>query len=159
MTTIPAFSAKMLRAPGLLKASEREMVAAAALAVTTATRASVSSATHGTNRLSGVGRKGVKVGVGFDVKGVQNPTAIVQARGPLHLIERDTKAHPIAPRRRRGKRALGNEGRGFGPVASAQHPGTKGKHPFEEGVNAGIAPAMRAADAVLGKTMFKVVRG
>lgn len=142
-TTLLGFAQRMAHAPEVLKATEKDMVRAAALAVTLAERESVSSATHGSNRLSGVGRKGAKLNVGFDLKG---STALVRARGPLHLIESDNKAHVIVPRRRRGRRALA--GNGFGPVASVNHPGTSGKHPWAKGLATGIPAAEKAARTV-----------
>jgi hypothetical protein len=140
----------MAKAPAVLQATTAEMVRAAALAVTVAERATLSSATHGSNRLSGVGRKGAKLSVGFDMKGSGNPTALVRARGPYHLIESDTKAHVIIPRRRR--RALA--GNGFGPVASVQHPGTKGKRPWAKGL-AASPPAVTKAVQVVGEKAVK----
>ena len=60
------------------------------------------------------------------------PTAIITFRGPFHLVERDTKPHLIGVRkRRRGgnqlKKALAFNGV---VVATAEHPGTKGKGIF-----------------------------
>lgn len=121
-----------------IAAELRKGVNEAALTVTLSTRAEIATATKGSNRLSGVGLRGAKVGAGFDVKGTQNPTALIRARGPLHLIERDTKAHVVAPRR---KQAL--FGAGFDhPVSHPiRTPGTKGKHPFEKGVDRAIPVA------------------
>ena len=85
----------------------------------------------GDGRLSGVGKKGAKVGARYDVKGSTNPTALITATGPMQLIERDTKAHTIPKPRRRGrKRYAVIDGHAY---ASAQHPGTRGKRPFEKG--------------------------
>ncbi len=158
MTTLTQFAGKMAKAPAQFEAVNRKIVAAAALAITTTVRAEIAIATHGSNRLSGVGRKGVKVGVGYDIKGTANPTALVQARGALHLIERNAKPHDIRPRKRGGKRALGNESKGFA-AASAHHPGTTGKHPFEKGVAAGVPVAMKAASTSVAQTLVKVVKG
>lgn len=108
-----------------------------------------------TSRLRGVGRSGARVGVRYDVRGVKNPTAIVRATGPFHLIESDTKAHEIAPRSRRrggGKRAVFTP---YGPKARVQHPGTKGRHPFARGVEASL-PAVRK---IMGSAMTSSIRG
>lgn len=157
--TVAQFAARTLRAPFILRETERKMVQAAALSVTTAVRAEIASATHGTNRLSGVGRRGAKVGVGYDMKGSANPTALVRARGPLHLIESNTAAHPIRPRKR-GKRVLANQASGFGPVASvANHPGTTGKHPFAKGVDRGLPAGIKAGQEVLHASIVSIVRG
>ena len=48
--------------------------------------------------------RGAKLGVGFDVKGDTNPTALVKARGPWQIIANPTRPHDISPRvRGRGK--------------------------------------------------------
>lgn len=72
---------------------------------------------------------GAKWGVGFDVKGFNNPSALVRVRGPVQLVDSPTKPHTIRPRRGRrgGKKALAFNGV---VKASAQHPGTKGKRAF-----------------------------
>jgi hypothetical protein len=82
--------------------------------------------------LSGVGRAGAKVGAKVDT--LKAGTVLVKVTGPYQLIERDTKAHR-EPRARRagGRRALLIPGVGY--RRSVQHPGTKGKHPFERAVN------------------------
>lgn len=136
-----------------LQAAQTRGIRQGALAVTTAIRAEIRADT-GDMRLSGVGRRGARVGARFDVKGTVNPTAIVTATGPLHLIERSTQPHPITPRGRRvskrwqnaaakgkadpskpiylaGAKALHFDGR-FS--MSAQHPGTGAKRPFARGV-------------------------
>lgn len=121
-----------------LAAAHRDGVTAAALLITRSVRQELGRAAPG-GRLGGVGRRGARISVGFDTpKSVVNPVALVRMRGPAHLIERDTKPHAIAPRRRRsrsgGRRALLVPG--VGMRASVQHPGTKGKHPWERGVRA-----------------------
>lgn len=106
----------------------------------------------GDMRLSGVGKRGARVGARYDIKGSTNPTALIRALGPIQLIERDTKPHLIVPRAsfvtrggvrvRQGRRsAAGRRLRGGRTAlliggnlrASAEHPGTKGQHPFQRG--------------------------
>ena len=125
--------------PDALQRAQVQGVRKSALLVTTAIRSEIRAAT-GDNRLSGVGARGARVGAQFDVKGTTNPTAIITAKGPLHLVERDTSPHLIIPRGRRvgkrGRRLKGGQvlhmsGGGF--ATSAEHPGTSGKHPFEKG--------------------------
>ncbi len=74
---------------------------------------------------------GGRVGVRYDVKGFDKPTALVKWFGPAHLVNNDTHAHRIAPKKRRGKKAIASSS--FGPFASAEHPGTRGKHFYEKG--------------------------
>lgn len=92
-------------------------------------------------RMSGVGRGGARVGVRYDIKGTNNPTSIIRATGPLHLLENPTKAHDIAPRRRRGrKRAVAFDGQVYGRV---RHPGTRGRKPFSKGIDRGRPKALK----------------
>lgn len=51
---------------------------------------------------------GARVGVKYDVKGTKNPTALVRAIGPLHLVENPIKPHMIIPK----KTGRGAKGRG-----------------------------------------------
>lgn len=116
--------------------------------------------------LSGVGKSGAKVGVTFNVKGTKNPTALVRATGPLHLLENDTSEHTIFARQvgrvqgrrtRENRRAakqqlydtlfggqtagfLGNAGREFAASGVVHHPGSRGKHPWSSAM-----PVVRAA--------------
>jgi hypothetical protein len=119
--------------PEELRRAQVRGVQKGALLVTRAIRAEIREATGGDNRLSGVGRRGARVGARYDVKGQVNPTAIVYATGPLHLIEHDTEPHDIQARnRRRGgtstmRFADGRFSR------TAEHPGTTGSRPFEKG--------------------------
>lgn len=123
----PAVLARKLRqAGGAVDGAARDGVFKSALVVKTSVLGELR-----VRRLSGVGRRGARVGVRFDVRGKTNPTALIRATGPVHLIERDTRPHKIAPR---GKKAKVLSIPGVGPRASAKHPGTKGKHPWERGV-------------------------
>lgn len=117
-----------------------------ALFVTTVIRGHIIAAT-GDGRLSGVGKKGAKVGASYKMYVKGEPYAVVRAKGPLHLIERDTSPHTIYPKGRtfeyatKGKRAGNVRRRGKGKAlkigenfrAYAEHPGTRGQHPFERG--------------------------
>jgi hypothetical protein len=97
-------------------------------------------------RLSGVGKRGAKVGVRYDIKGAKNPTAIVRATGPMHLIERSTKAHTIPRSRGRGRlKVLRLPGDVF--RRSVQHPGTRGRRPFGKGIERGRPLALKTLRA------------
>jgi hypothetical protein len=125
-----------------LNAAVKAGVFQAALAVTESVRQELPSS----GRLRGVGRRGAKIGVGFNIVGATNPVALVAARGPVHLIERDTAAHQITVRGR-GAAALSTPA---GPRRSVQHPGTTGQHPFEHGV----ARAVPVAEEIIRRTTF-----
>jgi hypothetical protein len=149
-----AFAAKMAKAPEVLKATEREMVQAAALSLTLAERASLSTATHGTDMLRGVGRSGAKLSVGFDIKGGRNPTALVRAKGPWQFIENKTAAHVIVSRR---GRVLAHGNKDGGPVASVNHPGTRtAKRTWQKGLDAGAGIAVAKASAIGESGMLRV---
>lgn len=86
--------------------------------------------------------------VRYDVKGTETPTALVRFTGPVHLVNSDTRSHPITPkgRGRRGKKALAFNGRAY---AAVRHPGTTGKHFFE----AGKVAANRTVPRVMADSM------
>lgn len=151
--TVAQFAERCLKAGAVMKVAEREMVRAAALTVTTAERSAISDATHGSMFLSGVGKKGAKVGASFLMLPSAQPTAVVRATGQLHLLERPTKAHTIVPKRRR---ALATH---VGVFARVQSPGTKGKHPWEKGLAVGLPLAEAAAVAGARQSVVKAVIG
>lgn len=80
----PAVAQRLL--PGVAMVAKREMTA------------SIQPATGGDMRLSGVGRRGARVGVRYRIA---DGKAYVTATGPLHLLEGGTQAHDVEPRRRR----------------------------------------------------------
>lgn len=91
-------------------------------------KVSVVAELGGVTRLRGVGKSGARIGVRYDQR---NKDVEVRMTGPAHLIERDTKPHPIGPRKKKALTLAGGQVRSF----VGDHPGTKGKHPFEKGVN------------------------
>lgn len=118
-------------------------LSAAALEFTGAVRRAYKGRTGGDGRLSGVGRNGARVGARFDKRG---GNMVVRATGPAHLIEGDTKAHRITPKKRRAsrKRAIATP---YGPRSSVQHPGTRGRPTFFPTVHATTKKAARAMAA------------
>lgn len=92
---------------------------------------------------------GAKWGVRFDVKGFNNPSALLKVVGPFHLVEGDTRAHRIyrkvARKKGRGSARINKQqalNEVFGGVGAyrggalklpegfrrvVNHPGTKGK--------------------------------
>ena len=92
---------------------------------------------------------GGKWGVGYDVKGFNNPTALVRYRGPFHLVDNPTKAHRIGPKRRRGR---GKKAVAFNGIVrrSVQHPGTRGKKSFP----AAKKKAERAVPIVMSRSVI-----
>lgn len=135
-----------------LRTAQARGVQKAALEAKTIINTEIRKVAGADMRLSGAGKRGARVGARYDIKGSTNPTALIRALGPIQLIERDTKPHLIAPRAsfvtrggvrvRQGRRsAAGRRLRGGKTAltiggnlrASAEHPGTKGRHPFQRG--------------------------
>jgi hypothetical protein len=112
------FAAKMRAAAFAIGFAEADGMRRAGLDVTTLLRGVVARMSGGDRRLSGVGASGARVGARFTQKGA---TVHVRATGPLHLVEHDTGAHAIYPKRKRAV-AYGGKVR-----AHTSHPGTKGK--------------------------------
>lgn len=156
--TMAQFANQMRDAPEVLRTQERAGVNQSALAITNTLRDYIRAASGGDMRLSGVGRRGAKVGARFDVKGTTNPTALIRATGPLHLVEGNTSAHriPREGRRRRGRaRVVVVNGH---PYAYVNHPGTWGKRPWARGSAVGIPKGIRAWSDVMSGFWLKVLR-
>jgi hypothetical protein len=151
--TLLDVAASASRMPEALQKGQKAGVSAAALVITREVRQRTRAATGGDMRLSGVGLRGARVGARYDVRGVENPVALVRATGPYHLLERDTRAHGIAPRKRRRTRALRFRDGTF--AASVQHPGTRGRHTFEKSVDAKRDEAARAFEQKIVQSVEK----
>src|SRR5690242_12676640 len=98
--SITTFVAKTQKMQDGLRTLEHRTVEVAALAVKTSVLAQMQAAGVDNGKLRGVGKRGAKVGVRYDIA---NNRALVRATGPFQLLERDTKAHQIP--RVRGARA------------------------------------------------------
>jgi hypothetical protein len=138
-----------------LRHFERNMVIFAAKAVKTSVQTQLGAAGVNNGKLRGVGKKGAKVGVRYDLVGKH---ALVRATGPFHLIERDTKAHrtPKVRGGRAKKRLVVIPGVGVRAFANVK--GTKGKHPWAKGVAAAGPAAHRAGAAAMAQTIAKAYR-
>lgn len=140
------------RLPDELQKGQRRGVAKAALTVTRGIRGEIKTATGGDNRLSGVGRKGARVGAKYDIHGTANPTATIRATGPLHLIEHPTSAHIITPKYQKALKLRSGD---F--AASAMHPGTRAKRPFEKGYLKTRDETGAIFDAEIQKSIIRVL--
>lgn len=148
------------RFPEELQKAQIRGVEKAALFTTRSIRDQIRSATGGDMSMSHAGRRGGprKLNAYYNVKGKVNPTAIIRARGPLQLIERDTAPHEIRPRaKKRGqaKRALRFDGR-FASVV--HHPGTRGKHPWQKGLNKARPRTKQIFAEEIHKAMKRAIR-
>jgi hypothetical protein len=134
-------------------------------------------------RLRNVG--GARLNVRYDVKGERNPTALVQAIGPWQIVEEDIKPHTILPHsvgrakgrskvaRRQAKQDLYNALFGgvggfagqrplktpYGPRFRVNHPGTRGKHPWRDGVAAAQRSVPKVMAAQVVADVESVLRG
>lgn len=126
-TSVTQFARKIEKAG--VNIAEAEQVAVAESA---AAGKKIMLATMGFTSMRGVSKKGARVGVRYKVAPGANPTALLSYFGPVHLVNNNTKAHPIAPKKKgRGKKAILVGGN---PRASANHPGTTGKRFFQHSV-------------------------
>lgn len=151
---------KIERYAGSLDRTNERGNMAVARAVKDAVLVRIDQATGGDRLLSGMGNKG-KMGVRYDkVRGASTShSVVVRATGPMHLVERDVRPHWIAPKeggRKRHARARqaafinAMTGARISLVSkgvlrfsdgsfrrwAAKGGGSKGRHPFERGVEA-----------------------
>lgn len=150
-SSVAQFAAKMERAARRMAFAERQGVTEACKAAKVTMLSSARTA--GINgRLSGVGAKGARVGVRYDVKGVDNPVGIVQWYGPIHLAAFGTKAHDIKPKK---KKALSPSGNPWA-AASAHVRGTSGKHFAEPAFAIVVASAPRIVENAVKRELLSI---
>lgn len=178
------FARQMATLGARMERNVADSVGKAAQVVKGSVEAQMRGAVGADLRMSGVGRSGARIGVRYDVKGTRSPTALLRATGPAHLVERDTDAHTILPRsvgraqgrsktaRLAAKQDLYNAlfgasvGAGARPLKiggdrfayRVNHPGTKGKHPFEKGVDGATPAAQKILARACSKSLAEVFR-
>lgn len=99
-------------------------------------------------RLRNVGSSGAKLGIGYDIKGFQNPTALVQARGPWQFIEYDNAPHWITSKYGGGSRK--SRAQRLGGMANPRARGnasTSFLGNYEGGGNPGVGGSVRVPSA------------
>ena len=127
-----------------------------------------------------------RLSVRWDIKGENNPTALLVARGPWGLLEYGADPHQMSPRlnirerqkgmskyqRRqdnlniafkargalKGVRPMGNRKTGFGPVYAVKHPGTKGKKTFSRALRQATPNAERIALSLIQTPIIREIR-
>lgn len=153
MSTPIEFAAKMQRAAKELGSAPHGITERGALTLKRSVQGTLAVAAP-RGRLN-VGKRGARVGVRYTM---YPSSAKVFMFGPAQLIERDTKPHriPREGRRRRKPRRLAIPG--IGIRMWAMHPGTKGKHPWERGLNIGLPQVRRAAADYYFDTVRKALR-
>jgi hypothetical protein len=161
-TSVPQFVGKIDRFAVAQNNVAKTGVAGAAKAVSGAITAELLAATHGTARLSGVGRQGARLGVRTVIT---HDRAVITASGPWQFIEGDTRKHDISPKgRRTGKRGRPLKGAkaltigGEFYASAKQTGGSKGKRPFGKGAVAG-QPLAKAAFEVAETAAMREVFG
>lgn len=156
-----------------LPAATAAATGAAALEVTSVVRDAIRKDSGGDMVLSGMA---ARVGARYDVKGTTNPTALIRATGPLHILESDTSPHTIMPTgvgrakgrskaaRRAAKQSLydalfGNTGYAgvkplstpYGPKYRVNHPGTTGKRTWSRSLERAIPRVPEVYQRALAK--------
>ena len=150
--TVAEFTGKIAAAGKAIEKSGPEIITDAALEAKKITLGEIRDVVPDL-RMSGV--RNARVNVRYDVKGTVNPTALIKATGPLHLVEHDTSAHRIPKaggRRRRKVKTLRLPSGLY--RRSVTHPGTKGQRPFAKGRD----KAERKVVALMGNRTTRVVR-
>lgn len=169
-----ALAAKLTVAATAIANANRNATAAAAQEYKESVLVTGRAATGGDLRLSRWGKKGVKLGAGYDVDGQQHAKATLTARpmGPWKVVEYGAASHPIVPgatkKMRQGAQLMslmtGTEVSAEGVAGSrrgakkrrvmawgsgnigayVRHPGTKGKKAWSVGIAQGTPSAIRA---------------
>lgn len=153
--------------PSLRKA-QRVGIAAASLAI----KREVEKNLPNSKRLSGVGKKGVKIGVRYDIKEYNNhDVSFVRAFGPVQFLESDTKPHQIPKAIGSGGSRKPSKGRtakvkfvvipefssgeAGGVFSRVQHPGTRGQHPWAHGLEKALPQVEVAFNEALTAALIK----
>lgn len=103
-------------------------------------------------RLSGVGKRGARIGVRYDIDRARSSAvsdrAFIKAWGPWQFVEADTRGHRIPKvRGRRARRRYAVLGQGL-VYSRVEHPGTRGKGRYrarQKRLEPEIARIIRAA--------------
>lgn len=127
-----------------------------------------------------------RLSVRWDIKGQNNPTVLLVAKGPWGLLEYGSVPHSMSPRqnirqrqkgmtklqKRRdnaalafgergvfsGVKPMGNSKTGFGPTYRVRHPGTKGKKTFSKAVKRSTPTAERIAFSLIQTPIIREIR-
>lgn len=142
--------ARMVKMQGAVHQGRTDTIRAAAVVAKRHHVDVIKRDTGGDMRLSGVGKRGARVGARFDI---DQAAATMRATGPLHLRERDTSAHRIPKARKRG----GQRWVVFGQDQvrrSVMHPGTRGVKTWTKGAER----ARPHIDRTVSDEMANIVR-
>lgn len=153
--SIPTFVRKTVKMTRELEDLERRSTLIVAQAVKKSVLAEMAHAGVTGGKLRGVGKRGARIGVRYDLVG---KNALVRATGPFHLLERPTKAHrtPKVRGSRARKRVVNIPG--IGVRAYANVAGTRGKYPWAKGVEAALPIQHKAQAIALHQAVAKAYR-
>lgn len=189
--TVHDFAATIESIGTAAQRAQKDAVMRASMILKNSIESELMRATGGDGRLRNLRKKGgtpAKLGLGFNVRGVNNPTALLIARGPWGLVEYGAHQHRITPRlaktgsgkgmsRRQRQLAIRQQelNQAFGargtyagkrpmPIArgvyrySANHPGTKGKYPWKRGMDRARDRAVQELRTVIRSRVVDVIR-
>lgn len=133
--SLTAFLGRVDKAQKGITHAQAEGANAVAFAMKTSITGLMAEASGGDLRLSGVGKKGARIGARYKAATAgYNAAALLHAYGPAHFVERDTSPHGLGAR---GDEVtlmvLPDGGVRTGPWVGG---GSQGKHPFAKGVTA-----------------------
>lgn len=170
--------------------AQKDAVFRASMILKNSIEAELMRATGGDGRLRNLRKKGgqpPRLSLGFNIRGTNNPTALLIARGPWGLVEYGAVAHRITPslakssgkgmsrsQRQRAvtqrelNRMFGARGTYAGmrpmPISngiyrySARHPGSKGKYPWKRGMERARTRAITELHTVVRSRVVDVIR-
>lgn len=148
--TLDQFAARAATLPGRLVEATPRAVRASGAVLEAAARSNIAAVTGGDMRLSRVnGGRGSSIGLDLRIDGAGgSASAHVIPSGPIMLVEENTRPHrspkTLRQKRRRNKRVGFLYMPGIGFRQSANHPGTRGKHPVRNAFQSAHTDAARA---------------
>jgi hypothetical protein len=184
--TSTEFAARIEAIGRAAQKSQKDAVVRASMILKRSIESELTRAVGGDHRMSNLrkpnGAPPKSMSVGFNVKGTLNPTSLLVARGPWGLIEHGAKRHAIFPRlgsitgrgatRARRERQLTQAFGGRGVYSGVRpmpirdsyrfsvrnHPGFRGKLPFNRGLNKAKPTAIKELHATVRSAVVDVVR-
>ena len=134
--------------------TDPRVIRAAGMAAKRAALDVANDVTGGDGRLSGWGKRGVKLGVGFDQTGATEVTINLRPGGPWKVMEQGRNGGKlIKPKKRSGAKALATP---FGPRRSVVQGAMAGKGAVSKSHEQGARDAVRAAEREVAQILREV---
>jgi hypothetical protein len=189
--TVTDFAVQIQRIGTAVQKSQKDAVMRASMIVKNSIEGELVKAVGADQAMSNMvrkkGQKPPRMTLGFSMKGTNNPTSLLIARGPWGLVEYGAGKHKITPRltktgtgkgmsrvqRQRAIRqreldqAFGASGlfSGRSPMPmkstfrySAEHPGSKGKQPFHKGLERSRDRAVKELQFTVSRSVATIIR-